>query len=291
MSARISVQSGLMLVISLNTQSLQPMALKRMKHDLVGWLTEDPINSRLRIASIYLIGFRNQWESEEPELLFGDKTIVKSVINGTYLVSPQSFFSSNIGALEEMLRLIRDMANLTSQTTLLDVCCGSGVLGISLSRFCGQVIGLDVLPGAIDEARVNTVKNDAGNCEYHVGSAEEFLPSLWSRIVFTENVVCILDLPPSGLTPKAVQHIRKQSVIKRVFVILSEPRNCLQTCMALAKMPSNQIKGDPFIPVRAIPIDTQPHTHNFTLLILFLRFKPLDLLNPCLLYTSPSPRD
>jgi hypothetical protein len=48
----------------------------------------------------------------------------------------------------------------------------------------------------------------------------------------------------------------------------------------LSRAPSNNVRGDPFIPVRAIPIDTFPHTNNFTVVFLFLRLSMTELVNP-----------
>lgn len=276
LNARISAESGIMVTLTLNAKGMEAAALKNFKTKMVSALTE---SQQLMVTSVYIVA-RSQLDSGKPELIFGEKSILSAVVDKSFHVSPFSSYSRNISTMVEILKLLRQMSNLTAQTSLVDICCGSGTIGIALSPFCGQVIGLDVLPEAVDEARVNSVENDADNCEFHVGSAEEFLPSLWSRVVFMEDVVCIMDLPPSGLAAKAVQHIRKQSAIKRFFLILSDPRGCLQTCLAFARMPSNQTKGDPFIPVRAIPVDTHPHTHGFTILIMFVRMKIGDLLNP-----------
>jgi tRNA (uracil-5-)-methyltransferase len=65
-------------------------------------------------------------------------------------------------------------------------------------------------------------------------------------------------------------------IANQVFVC-TDPYSVLKCFADLARPPSNNFKGDPFVPVRAVPIDTFPHTNNFTMLFLFVRVTMNDL--------------
>ena len=65
----------------------------------------------------------------------------------------------------------------------------------------------------------------------------------------------------------------------QVFVS-SDPLSAMKCFIDLSRAPSNTFKGEPFIPVRAVPIDTFPHTNNFCIVFLFLRVNMADLVNP-----------
>ena len=101
---------------------------------------------------------------------------------------------------------------------MIDICCGTGSIGLSLSDRCGQVLGIDILEDAINDANKNALANNITNCEFMTGSAEESLPNLWRRVAFAE-AICIIDPPRSGIGAKAVQSIRKNTSISKVIYV------------------------------------------------------------------------
>ena len=102
--------------------------------------------------------------------------------------------------------------------SLIDICCGTGSIGLSLADRCGQVLGIDILEEAINDANKNALANNITNCEFMIGSVEESLQSLWRRVAFTE-AICVIDPPRSGVGPKAVQSIRKNTSIAKIIYV------------------------------------------------------------------------
>ena len=62
--------------------------------------------------------------------------------------------------------------------TILDLCCGTGALGLSLASRVGQVLGVDILGTAIEEAQRNAAVNRLGHCSYVTGNVEDAVPRM-----------------------------------------------------------------------------------------------------------------
>lgn len=196
-----------------------------------------------------------------------------------FQISARSFFAVNTSAAELMYNTISEMVNLNLSCSLIDICCGTGSIGLSLAERCGQVLGIDILEEAINDANKNALANNITNCEFMIGSVEESLQSLWRRVAFTE-AICVIDPPRSGVGPKAVQSIRKNTSIAKIIYVASDPQSAMKNFLDFSRSPSNTFKGDPFIPVKAAPVDLFPHTSNFCIIFLFMRVKMADLLSP-----------
>ncbi len=89
-----------------------------------------------------------------------------------------------------------------------------------------------------------------------------------------------MDPPRTGLQLRAINHIRKEERVTKVVFLCSDAPACTSSLVALTRPPSNNVKGDPFFPVRAIPIDTFPHTNDFSIAFIYHRLTRHDLLDP-----------
>merc|ERR1719510_885910 len=205
--------------------------------------------------------------------------ITEEVCGKRFQISSRTFFNVNTSAAELMYNTISEMVHLNMNCSLIDICCGTGSIGLSLSDRCGQVLGIDILEEAISDANKNALSNNITNCEFMAGSVEESLPNLWRRVAFTE-AICIVDPPRAGIGSKAIQSIRKNSTVSKVVYVASDPQSAVKNFLDFARPPSNSFKGEPFVPVKAVPVDLFPHTSNFCIIFLFLRVKMADLLSP-----------
>ena len=276
-TVRQSKFSELMLNISFNPQELTKLQLKSVKEKLETYFMSGP-GQQCRISSLFFTT-RKQWESGETENIFGDSSITEEICGKRFQISPRTFFSVNSSAAELMYNTISGMVHLNMGCTLIDICCGTGSIGLSLSDRCGQVLGIDILEDAVNDANKNALSNNITNCEFMTGSVEDSLPNLWRRVTFSE-AICIVDPPRAGIGSKAIQSIRKNSSVTKIVYIASDPYSSVKNFLDFARPPSNTFKGEPFVPVRAIPVDLFPHTSNFCIVFLFMRVKMADLLSP-----------
>merc|ERR1712150_431367 len=126
---------------------------------------------------------------------------------------------------------------------------------------------------------MGALANNITNCEFMTGSVEEHLPNLWRRVTFSE-AICVIDPPRAGIGSKAIQSIRKYASVTKVIYVASDPQSAVKNFLDFVRPPSNIFKGDPFVPVKAAPVDLFPHTSNFCIVFLFMRVKMADLISP-----------
>jgi len=153
--------------------------------------------------------------------------------------------------------------------TILDLCCGTGALGLCLASRVGQVLGVDILPTAVEEAQRNAAVNRLGHCSYITGNVEDTIPRM-VQAAKHEEVVAIVDPPRAGLSEKAVMQLRSSRVQKLLFVS-SDPKATIRNFVDLGRATSGSFHGDPFLPTVIQPVDLFPHTTHFMTVLLMQR--------------------
>lgn len=122
-------------------------------------------------------------EEDRYTLLSGDSISYIEILNGfKFTISPFAFFQVNTNVFEKMLNEIQDFLNIDSNTILFDVCCGTGAIGICLSRKAKKVLGFELVDAAVKNARENVDLNkeeiEQDKCEFFSGRAEYLLPEV-----------------------------------------------------------------------------------------------------------------
>ncbi|XP_070331900.1 tRNA (uracil-5-)-methyltransferase homolog A isoform X1 [Odocoileus virginianus] len=204
------------------------------------------------------------------EHVAGDRCIREDVLGLTFRISPHAFFQVNTAAAEVLYTLIQDWAQLDAGSTVLDVCCGTGTIGLALARKVKRVVGVELSQEAVEDARVNALDNELSNVEFHCGRAEELVPTLVSRLA-SQQLVAVLDPPRAGLHSRVVLAVRRAENLRRLLYVSCNPRAAMGNFVDLCRAPSNRVKGTPFRPVKAVAVDLFPQTPHCEMLILFER--------------------
>lgn len=176
----------------------------------------------------------------------------------------------NTPAAELLYATAGDLANLDGGTTLIDVCCGTGTIGLCLASRCKKVVGVELLESAVVDARQNAKRNSVTNAEFFAGRAEFLLPDILRKLGPEERAVAIVDPPRAGLHHKAIKALRASGVGTVVFVSC-DAGAAMGNFVSLVRPTSNGYPGDPFIPRRVVPVDLFPNTNHFELVIVFER--------------------
>ena len=147
--------------------------------------------------------------NDPPENVVGVVVNGKTVYGNNYFfdyigeykfkVSYDSFFQINNYIANEIFKILN---NNLSGNTLLDLYCGSGVMGISLKDKFNKIIGIEKVKNAIKDANDNAVLNKVKNYKYYAGDTSEILPTINDEI---DTV--IIDPPRSGLNDKTLNDI------------------------------------------------------------------------------------
>jgi len=178
-----------------------------------------------------------------------------------------------------MIEKISDVTGLHGQSTLLDIFCGTGSIGLCLASRVGQVIGVDIMRHAVIDARLNAAKNNVKNAEFIVGPAEDKIQDMINKAIH-EDIIAVLDPPTPELATKAVLVIRNSPQIKKVMFLSSDSRTSMNNLVELTRPESATLEGDPFMPISITPVDIFPHTNHTTTLFLFMRVSMYEMVNP-----------
>ncbi|XP_008695814.1 tRNA (uracil-5-)-methyltransferase homolog A isoform X2 [Ursus maritimus] len=204
------------------------------------------------------------------EHVAGDRCIHEDLLGLTFRISPHAFFQVNTLAAEVLYTVIQDWAQLDAGSTVLDVCCGTGTIGLALAPRVKRVVGIELCQEAVEDARVNARDNELTNVEFHCGRAEDLVPTLVSRLA-SQQLVAILDPPRAGLHSKVILAVRRAENLRRLLYVSCNPRAAMGNFVDLCRAPSNRVKGTPFRPVKAVAVDLFPQTPHCEMLLLFER--------------------
>uniref|UniRef100_A0A8C8BFZ3 tRNA (uracil(54)-C(5))-methyltransferase n=1 Tax=Otus sunia TaxID=257818 RepID=A0A8C8BFZ3_9STRI len=273
LTVRTSRNGHVMAIVYFNPQKLSKEELADLKISLAKYFTEG-MGKSSGVTSLYFVeeGQRKSPNLEDLPLehVAGDKYIYEELLGLKFRISPHAFFQVNTQAAEVLYTAIREWAQLSQESTVLDICCGTGTIGISLAKKVKKVIGIELCQEAVQDARVNAQINELNNIEFHCGKAEDLVPSL-INILAPQNLITIVDPPRAGLHSKVILAIRRAEHLKKLIYVSCNPRAAMNNFVDLCRAPSNRVKGASFRPVRALAVDLFPQTRHCELLIFFER--------------------
>ncbi|NXT28604.1 TRM2A methyltransferase, partial [Syrrhaptes paradoxus] len=288
LTVRTSRKGHIMAIVYFNPQKLSKEELADLKTSLAKYFTEG-LGKDSGVTSLYFVeeGQRKSPNLEDLPLehVAGDKYIYEELLGLKFRISPHAFFQVNTQAAEVLYTAIREWAQLSQESTVLDICCGTGTIGISLAKKVKKVIGIELCQEAVQDAKVNAQINELNNIEFHCGKAEDIVPSL-INVLAPQNLITIVDPPRAGLHSKVILAIRRAEHLKKLIYVSCNPRAAMNNFVDLCRAPSNRVKGASFRPVKALAVDLFPQTRHCELLIFFER---VDYANGSAAEATPAP--
>lgn len=154
-------------------------------------------------------------------VLWGKDTMEDTLCGLRFSVSPLSFFQVNPAQTEKLYGLALEYAGLTGSETVVDAYCGAGTISLLLAQKAKKVIGIEIVPEAIQNANENAVRNHIENAEFHVGATEDLLPRLIADGLRPD--VIVLDPPRKGCEPAVLDAIIAAAPKRVVYVSCGAP--------------------------------------------------------------------
>ncbi|MBQ7319376.1 MAG: 23S rRNA (uracil(1939)-C(5))-methyltransferase RlmD [Clostridia bacterium] len=157
-------------------------------------------------------------------LLCGSDTLEDTLCGLHFSISPQSFYQVNHDGAELLYRIAAEKAALTGKETLLDLYCGIGTIGLSMARGAARLVGIEIVPEAVECAKQNARRNGVDNAAFFcgdVGSNGDVsrLLSAAEQALGELNVdVAIIDPPRKGTTPALIALLAERSINRVVYV-------------------------------------------------------------------------
>lgn len=201
---RQSFSTGeIMISVGLEMQELSGEQFDKTKQEIIGFF-ESGEGKSAGVTSIYyqIMKKRAPGETFLPFThLWGTTHITDEILGFKFRISPASFFQTNTKAAEVLYQTLIDVGKLDKEkTTLLDVCCGIGTIGLCLSKHCKKVLGVEIVEEAIGDAEFNAKGNGVENCSFTCANSDDWIKYIIKSECQNENdVVAIVDPPRAGL--------------------------------------------------------------------------------------------
>jgi 23S rRNA (uracil1939-C5)-methyltransferase len=165
--------------------------------------------------------------------LFGREHIFDTMCGKTVSVSLHSFYQINTVQAERVYRQAAEFAGLTGGETLLDLYCGAGTIGLSMADSVKNLIGVEVIPQAIENAKANAAANGITNAEFICGDAGKAARVLFERGERPD--VIIADPARKGCTRDTLEYMAKMDPA-RIVMISCNPATAARDCAILGEL-------------------------------------------------------
>ena len=148
--------------------------------------------------------------------LYGPGYIEDTLCGLTFRLSPRSFYQVNHDQAQRLYETVIAQAGITKEDTVLDLYCGVGTITLAMAGAAGKVIGVEVIPQAVEDARDNALRNGIDNAEFFCGDAGQAALELERQGVRPDVVV--VDPPRKGLNADTIEALHRMSPRRIVYV-------------------------------------------------------------------------
>lgn len=138
-----------------------------------------------------------------------------------FRISPLSFFQVNPVQTEKLYNKALEYANLTGNEIVWDLYCGIGSISLFLAKKAKQVLGVEIVPEAIADAKINAKINNIDNAEFFIGAAEDVVTEYFENHKDDEECkpdVIVVDPPRKGCDHKLLETIVEMNPERVVYV-------------------------------------------------------------------------
>jgi 23S rRNA (uracil1939-C5)-methyltransferase len=180
--------------------------------------------AELRMACPALVGVVLNRNTRDTNVILGDDYrtlwgrdwLEETLLGQTFRLSVPSFFQINRAQTERLYQVALDFAGLTGKETVLDLYCGIGTISLAMASRAGRVIGTEIVPQAVEDAKENARRNGVANAEFFCGDAGAVAQKLAAEGV-RPDVICV-DPPRKGLGPEVPAILAALAPARIVYV-------------------------------------------------------------------------
>lgn len=180
--------------------------------------------------------------------------------NLRFKIGAKSFYQTNSKQAYELYKLTKEFAGLTGYELVYDLYTGAGTIANFIARDVREVIGVEYVPTAIEDAKINSAINNVFNTRFFAGDMKDVLTPEFIRENGKPDVV-ITDPPRAGMHPDVIERLLEMEAPKIVYVSCNAATQARDIAMLTEKYDVARIK----------PVDMFPHTQhveNIALLVL-----------------------
>ena len=206
------------------------------------------------ISSLYYIINRkcNDSISDQECILYkGNDAIYEEMEGLRFKIGPKSFYQTNTLQAYKLYKVARGFAALTGSETVYDLYTGTGTIAQFVSRQAAKVVGIEYVPEAIEDAKLNAKCNGIDNCEFFAGDMKDVLTPAFIAKHGAPDVI-ILDPPRAGIHPDVAKVILDAAPGRMVYV----------SCNPASQARDLAVFAEKYRITAVQPVDMFPHTQH-----------------------------
>ena len=148
--------------------------------------------------------------------LYGPGYIEDTLCGLNFRLSPRSFYQVNHHQAQRLYETAISLAGITKEDTVLDLYCGVGTITLAMASAAGKVIGVEVVPQAVEDAKDNARRNGIENAEFFCADAGQAALELEAKGIHPDIIT--VDPPRKGLNADAIEAIHKMDPRRLVYI-------------------------------------------------------------------------
>ncbi len=201
----------------------------------------------------YVINLKvNDTIADQEVVLYSGREYVEEEMEGLkFRIGPKSFYQTNSLQAYELYKVARRMADLTGDELVYDLYTGTGTIANFVSRKAKNVIGIEYVPEAIEDAKLNSAVNGIDNTEFYAGDMKDILTDEFVEANGRPDVM-IVDPPRAGMHEDVVKVILNAEPERIVYVSCNPATQARDLALLDAKYRVTEVQ----------PVDMFPHTHH-----------------------------
>ncbi|AUX17912.1 23S rRNA (uracil(1939)-C(5))-methyltransferase RlmD [Flavobacterium columnare] len=185
-------------------------------------------------------------------ILFKGRDYILEEMEGLqFSINAKSFYQTNSEQAYELYSITRDFAGLTGNELVYDLYTGTGTIAQFVSKKAKKVVGVEAVPEAISDAKVNAKRNNINNCEFFVGDMKNVFNDEFIATHGHPDII-ITDPPRDGMHADVVEQILRIAPKKVVYV----------SCNSATQARDLALMDKMYKVTRVRPVDMFPQTHH-----------------------------
>ncbi|MBQ9462937.1 MAG: 23S rRNA (uracil(1939)-C(5))-methyltransferase RlmD [Bacteroidales bacterium] len=206
------------------------------------------------ISSLYYVintKLNDSISDQECILFSGEEAIYEKMGSLRFKIGPKSFYQTNTGQALQLYSKTLEFAGLSGKELVYDLYTGTGTIAQFLSSQAKEVIGIEYVPEAIEDARINAAGNGISNCSFFAGDMKDILNDAFIAEHGSPDVI-IVDPPRAGMHPDVVDTILRAAPKRVVYVSCNPASQARDIAMMAEKYKVTAVQ----------PVDMFPHTQH-----------------------------
>lgn len=196
-----------------------------------------------------------------PRIYSGKGYVVEKLEKFSFKIGPKSFFQTNTTQAERLYQTVRAFAALNGTETIYDLYCGTGSIGIFLSDQAKKVVGIELIPEAIADAKENALLNQIHHAAFFAGDVTAICDDAFFETNGRPDLI-VTDPPRAGMSDKLVAKLLEIAAKKIIYVSCNPATQARDLSLLSEKYQISAVQ----------PVDMFPHTlHIENVTALFLK--------------------